>query len=47
MLPQKALQERQNAYVFNFMKCVRKSLKYIHAIIWSMDEKTFKCQRFH
>lgn len=47
MLPHNVLEERQIAYVFNCMKCVGKSLMYIQVIIWSMDEKTFKCQQFH
>lgn len=38
------LDERQIAYVFNDIKRMRKSLKNIQIIIWSMDEKTFKCQ---
>lgn len=42
--PQKMLDQRQIAYVFNGIKCMRKSLNNIQVIIWSMDEKTFKCQ---
>lgn len=44
MPPQKVLDERQIVCVFSGMKCMRKSLKNIQVIIWSMDEKTFKCQ---
>lgn len=47
MLPQNVLEERQIAYGFNCVKSVGKSLKHIQVIIWSMDEKTFKCQQFH
>lgn len=46
MLPQKVLEERQITYAFNCMKCVRKLLKYIQVIIWSMAKRYLNVRDF-